>query len=103
MPAPPTKQEAGQDHEDDSADEVGDEADRVGDARQRIGLKQGIDQETAKKISKQVRDQGFKKVQVQIQGDELRVMSPSKDTLQDVVTFLRAGDFGIELQFGNYR
>ena len=75
----------------------------MGRARQLIRLKQGIDQETAKKISKQVRDQGFKKVQVQIQGDELRVMSPSKDTLQDVMTFLRAGDFGLELQFGNYR
>ena len=75
----------------------------LGRARQRIRLKQGIDQETAKKISKQVRDQGFKKVQVQIQGDELRVMGPSKDTLQDVMTFLRAGDFGLELQFGNYR
>ena len=75
----------------------------MGRARQRIGLRQGIDQETAKKISKQVRDQGFKKVQVQIQGDELRVMSPSKDTLQDVMAFLRAGDFGVELKFGNYR
>jgi len=75
----------------------------LGRARQRIGLKQGIDQETAKKISKQVRDQGFKKVQVQIQGDELRVIGPSKDTLQDVMTFLSAGDFGLELQFGNYR
>jgi uncharacterized protein YajQ (UPF0234 family) len=75
----------------------------MGRARQRIGLKQGIDHETAKKISKQVRDQGFKKVQVQIQGDELRVMGLSKDILQDVMTFLRAGDFGLELQFGNYR
>ena len=75
----------------------------LGRARQRIRLKQGIDQETAKKISKQVRDQGFKKVQVQIQGDELRVIGSSKDTLQDVMTFLRAGDFGLELQFGNYR
>ena len=75
----------------------------MGRARQRIGLKQGIDQETAKKISKEVRDQGFKKVQVQIQGDELRVMSPSKDTLQEVMTFLRSQDFSVELSFGNYR
>ena len=72
-------------------------------ASQAIGLKQGIDSETAKKISKEVRDQGFKKVQVQIQGEELRVMSPSKDTLQEVMTFLRAQDFGVELKFGNYR
>ena len=75
----------------------------MGRARQTIGLKQGIDSETAKKISKEVRDQGFRKVQVQIQGEELRVTSPSKDTLQDVMAFLRAQDFGVELKFGNYR
>jgi uncharacterized protein YajQ (UPF0234 family) len=75
----------------------------MGRARQIIGLKQGIDSETAKKISKEVRDQQFKKVQVQIQGEELRVMSPSKDTLQDVMKFLRSKDFGVELKFGNYR
>ena len=75
----------------------------MGRARQLIGLKQGIDSETAKKISKEVRDQQFKKVQVQIQGEELRVISPSKDTLQEVMTFLRSKDFGVELKFGNYR
>ena len=75
----------------------------MGRARQLIGLKQGIDSETAKKISKEVRDQQFKKVQVQIQGEELRVISPSKDTLQDVMKFLRSKDFGVELKFGNYR
>ena len=75
----------------------------MGRARQVVGLKQGIDSETAKKISKAVRDQQFKKVQVQIQGEELRVTSPSKDTLQEVMTFLRSEDFGVELKFGNYR
>jgi uncharacterized protein YajQ (UPF0234 family) len=40
---------------------------------------------------------------VAIQGDELRVSSPSKDALQDVMTFLKGGDYGIELNFGNYR
>ena len=75
----------------------------MGRARQRIGLKQGIDQETAKKISKDVRDQGFKKVQVQIQGEELRVISPSRDTLQEVMAFLKSKDFGVQLSFGNYR
>jgi hypothetical protein len=75
----------------------------LGRARQRIGLKQGIDQETAKKISKDVRDGGFKKVQVQIQGDQLRVSSPSRDVLQEVIAFLRARDYGLELTFGNYR
>ncbi|MDT8340916.1 MAG: YajQ family cyclic di-GMP-binding protein [Longimicrobiales bacterium] len=75
----------------------------LGRVRQRIGLKQGIDQETAKRISKAVRDQPFKKVQVQIQGDELRVTAPSRDTLQEVIAFLKGEDFGVELEFGNYR
>ena len=75
----------------------------LGTARQTIGFKQGIDQETGKKISKDVRGEGFKKVQVQIQGDELRVIAPSKDTLQEVMAYLRSRDYGIELTFGNYR
>ena len=75
----------------------------LGRARQAVTLKQGIDQETAKRISKDVRDGGFKKVQVSIQGDELRVTSPSRDTLQQVIALVRAGDYGVELQFGNYR
>ena len=75
----------------------------LGRARQTVGLKQGIDQETAKKISKDVRDQGFKKVQVSIQGEELRVTSPSRDTLQEVMAFVKSQDYGMELQFGNYR
>ena len=75
----------------------------LGRARQTIAFKQGIDQETGKKISKDVRGEGFKKVQVQIQGDELRIIAPSKDTLQEVMAYLRAQDYGIELTFGNYR
>ena len=75
----------------------------LGRARQVLGLKQGIDQETAKKMVKAVKNHGFKKVQVQIQADELRVTSPSKDELQQVMAFLRAEDWGMELQFGNYR
>jgi uncharacterized protein YajQ (UPF0234 family) len=45
----------------------------------------------------------WKKVQIAIQGDELRVSSPSRDELQEVMAFLRSQDFGIELNFGNYR
>lgn len=75
----------------------------LGRARQNVGLKQGIDQETAKKISKDIRDQGFKKIQVSIQGEELRVTSPSRDSLQDVIAFVKSQDYGMELQFGNYR
>ncbi len=75
----------------------------LGRARQHIGLKQVIDQDTAKRISKEIRDQKLNKVQVQIQGDELRVIAPSRDTLQEVISFLRSQDYGVELQFGNYR
>jgi uncharacterized protein YajQ (UPF0234 family) len=75
----------------------------LGRARQGIGLKQGIDQETAKRMVKAVKDHGFKKVQVQIQGDELRVTSPSKDDLQGAMALLKGEDWGVELQFGNYR
>ena len=50
-----------------------------------------------------MRDHGFKKVQVSIQGDELRVTSPSRDELQAVIAYLRGEDFGVELQFGNFR
>jgi uncharacterized protein YajQ (UPF0234 family) len=75
----------------------------MGRVRQRVSLKQGIDQDTAKKIVKAVKDQGMKKVQVQIQGEELRVTSPSRDQLQEVIAFLKSQDWGMELQFGNYR
>ena len=75
----------------------------LGRARQTLGLKNGIDQETAKKIVKEIKEGGFKKVQVQIQGEELRATSPSRDELQEVIAFLRARDYGVELKFGNYR
>ncbi|MEJ2482595.1 MAG: YajQ family cyclic di-GMP-binding protein [Gemmatimonadota bacterium] len=84
-------------------DEKAIEEGSLGRARQTIEFRQGIDQETAKKISKAIRDQSFKKVQVQIQGDELRVIAPSRDTLQEVMAFLRGEDYGVELNFGNYR
>jgi uncharacterized protein YajQ (UPF0234 family) len=71
--------------------------------RRTITLTQGIPTETAKKIQRAIKDQGFKKVQAAIQGDELRVTAPSRDELQAVIAFLRAQDFEIELQFGNYR
>jgi cyclic-di-GMP-binding protein len=74
-----------------------------GRVRQEVTLTQGIPIETAKKIVKDVKEAGFKKVQVAIQGDQLRVSSPSKDELQAVMQHLRSQDFGIELNFGNYR
>ncbi len=75
----------------------------LGRARLLVAFKAGIDQETAKRISKDIRDGGFKKVQVQIQGEELRVTSPSRDELQEVMNFLKPKDYGVELMFGNYR
>ncbi|HTZ42504.1 MAG TPA: YajQ family cyclic di-GMP-binding protein [Jatrophihabitans sp.] len=66
-------------------------------------LKQGIDSETAKKIAKEIRDSGPKGVQAQIQGDQLRVSGKKRDDLQAVIALLKAGDFGVALQFDNYR
>jgi cyclic-di-GMP-binding protein len=71
--------------------------------RRTITLTQGIATETAKKIIKAVKEQGFKKVQTAIQGEEVRVTAPSRDELQAVIAFLRTQDFEIELKFGNYR
>ncbi len=68
-----------------------------------VKLTQGIDADTARRITRAVKDQGFKKVQTAIQGDEIRVSAPSRDELQSVIAFLRGQDFGIELRFGNYR
>lgn len=71
--------------------------------RRVLTLAQGIPTDAAKKIQRAIKDGGFKKVQASIQGEELRVTSPSRDELQAVMAFLRTEDFGVELQFGNYR
>ena len=68
-----------------------------------ITLKQGIPIEGAKKIVQFLKDHKMKKVQATIQSDQVRVTSSSKDELQDAMRLLRTGDFGVELQFGNYR
>jgi cyclic-di-GMP-binding protein len=71
--------------------------------RQEISLQQGIPSDKAKDIIKFIKDAKLKKVQASIQGDQLRITSPSKDELQDVMRLLREQDFGVALQFGNYR
>ena len=71
--------------------------------RQEISLQQGIPVEKAKDIVKFLKDAKLKRVQASIQGDQLRVTSPSKDDLQDAMRQLREQDFGVALQFGNYR
>ncbi|MEV0397755.1 YajQ family cyclic di-GMP-binding protein [Polymorphospora rubra] len=64
---------------------------------------QGIDSDKAKAIGKKIREEGPKGVQAQIQGDQLRVTGKKKDDLQAVITLLKAEDFGVALQFTNYR
>jgi len=71
--------------------------------KQVITLQQGIPSDAARDIVKHLKDLKLKKVQAAIQGDQLRITSPSKDDLQGAMQALRAKDFGIALQFGNYR
>ena len=66
-------------------------------------MKEGIDQENAKKISKIIRDEGPKGIKAQIQGDELRVTSKSRDDLQSIIALLKGKDLDVALQFTNYR
>ena len=71
--------------------------------RQEITLQQGIPTEAAKEVVKFLKESKLRKVQASIQGDQLRVTSPSKDELQEFMRMLREKDFGVALQFGNYR
>ncbi|MBE3132227.1 MAG: YajQ family cyclic di-GMP-binding protein [Acidobacteria bacterium] len=71
--------------------------------RRVITLQQGIPTDTGRQIVKFLKDRKLRKVQAAIQGDQLRISSPSRDELQDVIRLLREQDFDIALQFGNYR
>ncbi len=71
--------------------------------QQDILLQQGIPTDTGREIVKQIKNLRLKKVQAQIQGDQVRVSSPSREDLQQVISLLRDQDLGMELQFGNYR
>lgn len=64
---------------------------------------QGIESDKAKAISKKIRDEGPKGVQAQIQGDQLRVTGKKRDDLQAIIAMLKGEDFGVALQFTNYR
>jgi uncharacterized protein YajQ (UPF0234 family) len=70
--------------------------------RQRVTLQQGIPTEKAREIVKTIKD-SKKKVQASIQGDFVRVSGRDRDILQDIIALLRAKDFGIDMQFTNYR
>ena len=71
--------------------------------RRVIALQQGIPTEAAKEIIKFLKDRKLKKVQAAIQADQVRVSAASKDDLQEAIRVLREHDFGVALQFGNYR
>jgi uncharacterized protein YajQ (UPF0234 family) len=84
--------------------EIGEVKAAGGDSvRREIKLKTALDGDTAKKVAAAIKDAKLKKVQAAIQGEQVRVTSPSKDDLQAAMSVLRAGDFGVELKFGNYR
>ena len=68
-----------------------------------ITLKEGITSENAKKVAKLIRDEGPKAVKTQIQGDELRVSSKSRDDLQAIIALVKGQDYDFAVQFTNYR
>jgi uncharacterized protein YajQ (UPF0234 family) len=74
-----------------------------GKVRRVITIQQGIPIEAAREIVKFIKERKLKKVQASIQADQVRVSSPSKDDLQTAMHALREQDFGVALQFGNYR
>ena len=71
--------------------------------RRVVKLKTALDADTAKKVAAAIKEAKLKKVQASIQGEQVRVSAPAKDDLQEAIQLLRKGDFGVELQFGNYR
>ena len=71
--------------------------------RRAVKLKMELDGDTAKKVAAAIKDAKLKKVQASIQGEQVRVSGPSRDELQEVITLLKSKDFGVQLQFGNYR
>ena len=73
-----------------------------GTVRQLVKIKEGIDKDHARKVVDLVKGSKIK-VQASIQGDQVRVTGPSRDDLQEVMALLRTMDFGVQLQFGNYR
>jgi cyclic-di-GMP-binding protein len=75
----------------------------AGTVKQVFTLQIGIPTETAREIVKVIKDAKLKKVQASIQGDQVRVQSPSRDDLQSAIQLLRDHDFGLHLSFGNYR
>ncbi len=74
-----------------------------GSARQTIALRAGISSDKARELNKFIKGLGIKGIQSQTQGEQLRVIGKSRDSLQEVIAALREGDFGVPLQFENFR
>jgi uncharacterized protein YajQ (UPF0234 family) len=87
---------------DTSCLEPGDVEKNLAEARQNVVLKHGINQDTAKKIVRILKDSGLK-VQAQIQGDKVRITGKQRDDLQAAIAHLRKADVGVPLQFNNFR
>ena len=86
--------------------DIGDTKPAGGDTvRKEVKLKTALDGEQAKKVAAAIKEAKLKKVQASIQGDQVRVTSPSKDDLQEAIALLRSKekDFDVELKFGNFR
>jgi uncharacterized protein YajQ (UPF0234 family) len=84
--------------------DIGDIKPATGDSVTReIKLKTALDSETAKKVAAAIKAAKLKKVQAAIQGDQVRISSPSKDDLQGAMALLRGQEFEVELKFGNFR
>src|SRR5690349_14601216 len=71
--------------------------------RQEIAIQDGLTADMARDVARTIKDAKLKKIQAAIQGDTVRVSSPSKDELQGVIALLKQADFGVELKFGNFR
>jgi uncharacterized protein YajQ (UPF0234 family) len=80
----------------------GDPVSNLSAARQEIALKQGVDSETAKRMVKTIKASKTK-VQAQIQGDQVRVSGKKRDDLQEAIALLRGEDWGLPIQFTNFR
>lgn len=84
--------------------DIGDVKQAGGDTlRREVKLKMALDSDTAKKVAAAIKEAKLKKVQASIQGEQVRISAPSKDELQAAIALLKSQDFGVELQFGNYR
>jgi cyclic-di-GMP-binding protein len=75
----------------------------MGSVRQVIEIQDGLTADMAREVARHIKDAKLKKIQAAIQGDTVRISSPSKDELQGVIALLKQHDFGVELKFGNFR